>query len=282
MPEPSGSGAQLPQTLGWYRESANWLVGLAAAALATAATFVEKFFAANLFLKLLFTLGGISLFVAVFCGLAFYFWLLSLGNSLESTGADRDTRISGARTWYPRFYYGLLAGFLLGAFFLATLAIASLYSPPPGSNVSHSVSGSLAHTSAPPTNFKIIPIDAKFLQNLFLPPTDPNRNVVYAIAMLLDRNSGTVYYCQLSTSGVALVATTPPSCNKTPMSIAGATAYDSEAATAMVVPESNSSQQQRNWTPSPFWIVDPSNIATLRLCLANQLHPPCSPPAFFP
>jgi hypothetical protein len=127
MAEPTPAATQLPQALGWYRESANWLVGLSVGALAAAANCADKLLKANAFLKVVFMLSGGGFLIAVVGGVAFYYWLLRLGNALESRRPDDAKIISDAPQRYTTFYNLMISGFLFGIISLAVLASASLY-----------------------------------------------------------------------------------------------------------------------------------------------------------
>lgn len=124
---------ELPESLDWYRQSANWLVGLASGALAITASLAEKLIAQGRISKILFTFEGLSFLVTILCGVTFHFLLVSYGNSLElkhwappEQKESFQRRIGDAAASYPKFYYAMVISFAAGAIFLALLAFSAI------------------------------------------------------------------------------------------------------------------------------------------------------------
>jgi TRAP-type C4-dicarboxylate transport system permease small subunit len=132
---------ELPESLGWYRESAQWLLTLALGALTAfggIAGFSEKLSRASTPLKEVYLTGGLALAAAVAGGIFFYLYLTQYGNLLENQAklqdelesaeaksdaaeatkkrealrANKDTRVL-VKTNYRIAYRVLLVGFFL-------------------------------------------------------------------------------------------------------------------------------------------------------------------------
>src|SRR5262245_19153548 len=80
--------APIPKTLDWYREAANWVVGLATAALGAAFITLGSISKLELIPRLAVIAGGLCLALAVSCGILFYFWLIALGQALENLAKE--------------------------------------------------------------------------------------------------------------------------------------------------------------------------------------------------
>lgn len=150
---------KLPPTLDWYRQAANWLVGLSTGALAVELSLLETIQKQPSGVKLLFTLTGMMYLAAIVTGVFFYYYMTAYANRLETkdkylifknhaglTPAQRhlyETKISeadggmaNAKTWYNMFYtasfWSFMAGALLLTASLGLLLVASPAADPPG------------------------------------------------------------------------------------------------------------------------------------------------------
>ncbi|MEP6620184.1 MAG: hypothetical protein ABJE47_12755, partial [bacterium] len=141
---------ELPATLTWYRDAANWMVGLSTGALAAGFAFKTELLSASSTARALFAFGAIAFFIAVIAGIQFYFWITSYANKRELrdrvrasldtvTPADRpaaeakidrlEGRMKVADMFYGFFYYLLLVAFHLGVVGYAAAA-AFVFSRP--------------------------------------------------------------------------------------------------------------------------------------------------------
>lgn len=55
----TSSESELPVTLDWYRQAANWLVGLSTGAIAASLTFMDKLRPVGLVVRVLFVFAGV-------------------------------------------------------------------------------------------------------------------------------------------------------------------------------------------------------------------------------
>lgn len=98
MTAPAVVESKLPASLGWYRDAANWVVGLSTGALAAGITQLERIGMAAQPAQVVFALATMFFLLAVVSGIQFYFWLTSYGNArehrdrLEATAARSATR----------------------------------------------------------------------------------------------------------------------------------------------------------------------------------------------
>lgn len=138
---------ELPVTLNWYREAANWLVGLAAAATAGSIALLETVRVAQASLRLSFALGLVGLSAAVVSGILFYWWLLKYANLLEvdrrcraaswpllpsgPQDQKRQADLNEAKTTYAFFHNALLWAFTLGLLAPASVGIILLFGKQP-------------------------------------------------------------------------------------------------------------------------------------------------------
>src|SRR2546428_1116612 len=73
----------LPTTLAWYRDAANWVVGLSTGALAAGLAYRDEIQLAERTPRVVFSLSALAFLVAVVAGIQFYFWITTYGNQLE-------------------------------------------------------------------------------------------------------------------------------------------------------------------------------------------------------
>lgn len=143
---PVGKSKELPATLAWYRDAANWVVGLSTGAIAAGLMFHEEIHTGGGVAKILFGVSGLLFVIAIICGVQFYFWITSYANQREARDeltaelaktpsdtnkqADRlklDESMDRAEVRFGNFYIGLLWAFHLGALGFVILAAALLY-----------------------------------------------------------------------------------------------------------------------------------------------------------
>ena len=82
-PNPNTATSELPTTLAWYRDAANWIVGLSAGAVAAALAYHREIQSAALGIRISFLAAGLLFVLAIVCGIQFYFWLTSYANQRE-------------------------------------------------------------------------------------------------------------------------------------------------------------------------------------------------------
>lgn len=137
----------IPETLDWYRQVANWLVGLAVGAVALAPSQADWLRTVGWPVKLLYVLTGICLLAAILSGIRVYLWLTQLGNYREKLYAIQRQRQAAASEelamaeskaqaeleragHLSRFAYKLLLYFFpAGMLGLALLAICRVFVP---------------------------------------------------------------------------------------------------------------------------------------------------------
>jgi hypothetical protein len=74
---------ELPATLAWHRDDANWIVGLSTGALAGAIAYKSDIVAAPLVTQVIVLAAVICFVASVLSGIQFYIWITSYGNSRE-------------------------------------------------------------------------------------------------------------------------------------------------------------------------------------------------------
>jgi|SRR6266566_1592342 len=142
MTAPSPAQQSLPVTLDWYRQGANWLVGLASGVVAANLALVDKITGAAFWVEVVDGIALFLLLLVVVAGVFFYWWLTTYGNkrekkssleeelaretdpaqkaSLEKKIQEAQQRMALAQTAFANWYKVLLWCFPLG---LAALAI---------------------------------------------------------------------------------------------------------------------------------------------------------------
>lgn len=140
--------SSIPATLDWYRQGANWLVGLSTGAVAIGLTNLERIEGSEGHIKILCGLAGVFFLVSILSGILFYFWLSTLANGLESkerhstseaTETDptkkadlqgkvkrAEAKVTKARRWFPRFYWALIVTFPFGVILVSGAILATL------------------------------------------------------------------------------------------------------------------------------------------------------------
>lgn len=124
---------ELPETLGWYRDSARWILGLSLGGLSGfigLGGFSERLSTSGGFLKGIFLFAGLVVLAAVICGVLFNLFLAQFGNELENEhdlkedkaiseedrekeSAEIEERKESAKGGYEWTYWGLLIFFVL-------------------------------------------------------------------------------------------------------------------------------------------------------------------------
>jgi hypothetical protein len=84
--------SNLPETLTWYRDSVKWAIGLSTAALAAAASGVDKVQKAPFTFQVIYVLFVVASATSLFCAGVYYFALTNFGNTYER----------GQRIWKQR------------------------------------------------------------------------------------------------------------------------------------------------------------------------------------
>jgi hypothetical protein len=123
-PKPQNGSPELPATLTWYRDAANWIVGLSTAALAAGLTYREEIRAAAQLPRLIFFISALAFLVALVAGIQFYFWLTTYGNQRErrdglrgqseAESKDAESKMARAARRFGRWYGILLWAFHVG------------------------------------------------------------------------------------------------------------------------------------------------------------------------
>jgi hypothetical protein len=86
---------ELPATLDWYRQGANWLVGLSTGAIAAGLALTDKIQGLGSGSVWLLRLAGLAFLVTVVAGVFSYFFLNSIGNALELRAGVREKIAKG-------------------------------------------------------------------------------------------------------------------------------------------------------------------------------------------
>lgn len=142
----------LPATLSWYRDAANWVVGLSTGGIAGALAYHKDLASASRTALAIFTASTIALFLAVLAGIQFYFWITSYANQLERRNRlnstilgwphptdpdtekaveDASSKMKKAESRFGYFYSALLWCFHIGAVGLGTVAVYAIAIPKP-------------------------------------------------------------------------------------------------------------------------------------------------------
>ncbi len=119
--------SKLPTTLGWYRDAANWVVGLSAGALAAAITQIDRVRGAGRGPEAIFVVAAILFLIALVSGIQFYLWLTSYGNARERSDAPRMEK---AERRFGFFHDLMIWTFHLGIIGLAVVALWLLFAEP--------------------------------------------------------------------------------------------------------------------------------------------------------
>lgn len=130
------------------------------------------------------------------------------------------------------------------------------------------------------TNLKMIPIGAESVTNKGLPPTHADYVIFTAKVVIVDQDSDTLYYCKITQqgNGGVIAPTKQVSCHKTSSGASGGKGFDAVAAQSNIPPPfENSLQARRFWYPAPIWMLQPTDINTLRVCTnTTWTTPECS------
>lgn len=142
--------SELPATIAWYRDDANWIVGLSTGALAGAIVYKSDVLSAPPVTQLIILAAVICFFASVLSGIQFYVWITSYANSREFrdqrkrdlstepaakhdkiqadiTSAERQMELAQRR--YGYFHTILLYVFHLGGLLFAVGMIALFMHP---------------------------------------------------------------------------------------------------------------------------------------------------------
>jgi phage shock protein PspC (stress-responsive transcriptional regulator) len=150
MTQAASARLELPTSLQWYREGANWVVGLSTAALGAGFALRADVLTAPTAGRIGFVVSSFAFLVAVVTGILFYFWLNFYANEsenlerikAEAAPMDEAARvemtkeskrqISRATSWYQRLYYVLFGAFFAGilGYMLLTAAMFWHTMPP--------------------------------------------------------------------------------------------------------------------------------------------------------
>jgi hypothetical protein len=144
----------LPATLQWYRDGANWIVGLSTGAIAASIAYYDKFVLLDRLALAVLLLAMAAFVVSVLCGIFFYIWVIAYGNQREyverlqhdlaSAAGDAhktqalklqvaasEAKRDGALEHMRAFYKPLLWTFFVGVIALALSAGAYIANPRP-------------------------------------------------------------------------------------------------------------------------------------------------------
>jgi hypothetical protein len=137
-----GKDGGVPPTFGWYRDTANWLVGLSTGALALGAGAAERAAGAGAPARALYTLGALGFLAALVSGVMLYAGLNGWGSCwLElrdlyddpAAGAERIEakrgELQAARRRVTHRHRALLWSFPVGALAAAALGLLGAWSP---------------------------------------------------------------------------------------------------------------------------------------------------------
>lgn len=147
---PSGERTDPPKSLDWYRQAANWLVGLSTGGLLLMTSLIGDVRDADRWTSLSFALAGLAFLLSVICGVLFYLHVLTLGNTIErlaeislgdeATSQDKEkrqkleTKKERAEHWFLLFYRGVLLFFPIGLLFTAAVLVLTIVERPPPPN----------------------------------------------------------------------------------------------------------------------------------------------------
>ena len=112
----------LPTTIDWYRQAANWLVGLSTGALGVGLTLADRVQAQSVWVQRLFLFSGLAFLIAVIAGVRFYLWIITYANQREQRDkatkpediAAAEQRMATAVRRYSLMYGVLLWSFTIG------------------------------------------------------------------------------------------------------------------------------------------------------------------------
>jgi hypothetical protein len=132
----------LPVTIDWYRQAANWLVGLSTGALAVGLTLADRVQAQSVTVQRLFLASGLAFLIAVVAGVRFYLWVTTYANQREQRDAAKDDagkvvpeqRMAKSLRRAAVTYQALLWSFTIGVGFAAVdiLVLVTREHPTPG------------------------------------------------------------------------------------------------------------------------------------------------------
>jgi hypothetical protein len=80
---PATDRSVLPETLAWYRDAANWIVGISTGALAGTLAIRDVFAGAGRPVQVAVGLGVLLFVVAIVSGVQFYLWIVTFANQRE-------------------------------------------------------------------------------------------------------------------------------------------------------------------------------------------------------
>ncbi len=180
-PKPDSANSALPTTLGWYRDAANWIVGLSAGAVAAGLAYHHEIQSATSGIRISFLVASLLFVLAIVSGIQFYFWLTSYANQRERRDrldedlkkqvqgesrtdlrdqmSDSTAKIRSAQRRFGFFYTSLLWTFHLGTigFTLVTVWLVSARSEKPHSWTV--TSGPCCSSPGPPSPLYALRID---------------------------------------------------------------------------------------------------------------------------
>ena len=111
----------LPVTIDWYRQAANWLVGLSTGALGVGLTLADRVQAQSVAVQRFFLLSGLAFLIAVLSGVFFYLWITTYANQREQRDkakpedvAAAEQRMGTSMRRYSFMYQALLWSFTIG------------------------------------------------------------------------------------------------------------------------------------------------------------------------
>ncbi|HWX16158.1 MAG TPA: hypothetical protein VNY07_06180 [Chthoniobacterales bacterium] len=142
---------KLPETLGWYRQTGNWIAITASALLGVEANFLKQLGSFCFFIRSLGAASAVSLLLCVLCAIWFLVSLTKYANALESCNRRRAKldyvtdateqqdllqslrRATGskrrAQKYYWRLFQVMLGFFALGIFLISCAAFTGLVWP---------------------------------------------------------------------------------------------------------------------------------------------------------
>lgn len=148
--------AALPETLGWYRDAANWIVGISTGAVAGVLAIRESLTEADPPAQMAAGVSAIAFVFAIVAGIQFYLWIVTFANQRERRNrlhadvaraaddkkgevADAMAREERAERRFGYWYVALLWSFHVGT--VAAVAAAVLYlAQPPQADEAWSIS----------------------------------------------------------------------------------------------------------------------------------------------
>ena len=93
---------ELPETLNWYRESGNWLVGLSTGAIAAGLAFGVDLSSRSQAAFISLIVAGVCFILVIVLGVLFYFWIIKLGGhildrkEITAAGSPRANELTAA------------------------------------------------------------------------------------------------------------------------------------------------------------------------------------------